>query len=78
MQLECIQTFYSEALQGADVPQDLVAKLSKPVAPLADTEFEKMCVELGKKHKVNADPRFWTGPVVKQGWLYKRAGNWNF
>ena len=78
LQLECIQTFYAEALQGAEVPQDLVARLAKPDAPLEDTDFESLCTELGKKHKVRADPRFWTGRVVKQGWLFKRAGNWDF
>ena len=75
-QEECIATFFKEAAEQ-ELPQDLASKLAGPT-PMEDSAFEKLCADLGEAHKSKANPRFFTGALKQQGWLFKRAGNWDF
>ena len=76
-QEECLTAFYAERLH-VDMPKELATTLASP-APLAAAVFEKICSDLTETHSVKTNPRFWSGgALVKQGWVEKRAGHWDF
>lgn len=81
-QLECLTAYFAEMI-GKELPSDLSSRLQKrtesgcSATSMEDSEFMQLCEALAREHNT-CNPCLFSGNVVKQGWVYKRAGKWSF
>lgn len=81
-QFDCLTAYFAEVI-GQELPSHLSARLKGTggsglcASPMDKAEFTQICDALARKHNT-CNPCLLTSKVVKQGWVYKRSGQWNF